>query len=162
MSAEEMHRHQANTPPLHEASSHEKMDPVLQTLMQQIRFLGESRQHIQTGLDQLTEAERSLQTLLPALEIQIRGWTNEIKQLQARLNETDSTYAEVVDKLDARLRRQQEETNKQLAALSASYEGKTQILREQIEALQAELASNRKPPAKSKGLSFSIHPEEEE
>lgn len=161
MAAEEMHRPDADSHSLPNIESHSQPDPMLQTLAQQMKLISQAKGHFTDGLHQLTEAERSLTTLIPALEIQIRGWTNEIQQLHQRLQETEATYAEVVDKLDARLRRQQVETNRQLDALSASYQQKTDSLETQIKALQEQL-SQQKPPARPQGKSFSILPDEEE
>lgn len=95
----------------------EEHDPVLKGLQSQLSHLRQANQQMRQMASSYAELERSLATLLPALEIQIKGWDSEIRTLQSNSEESDQTYASVVDTLEQRIRAMRQDYESRIQAL---------------------------------------------
>lgn len=79
-------------------------DAILKGLRNQIEALKAANQHLQQALDKYDNVERSLATLLPALEVQMKGQTTEIYHLKLNIDQTENTFAGVVRKLEQQIK----------------------------------------------------------
>lgn len=79
-------------------------DNLLPAFQQQLTRLREAHQQLRAAHGAVGELQRSLETLIPALEIQMTGWTNEIHHLQAAQQDLEQTYATVVGRLEDRIK----------------------------------------------------------
>lgn len=115
-------------------------DPVFKGLHQQYQRLREANARLTSLQGQYHEAERALAILLPALELEIKGRTTEIDNLQQTLAETEQAYAEVVARLETQIRDLRRETEAREAHLRAEYA-------ERLDRLQASIARLETPPS---------------
>jgi hypothetical protein len=81
----------------------EKHDPVITGLHQQLRQVRSANRRMRELMDLYQEIERSLSTLLPALEIQVKGWNTEIQNLRQNAEDTDHAYVSIVTQLENKL-----------------------------------------------------------
>jgi chromosome segregation ATPase len=88
----------------HELPDTIRHDNLLPAFQQQLNQLRQANARLQEAASLCTDLQRSLEILIPALEIQITGWTNEIYQLQDGQEELEQTYASVVERLEDRLK----------------------------------------------------------
>ena len=112
-------------------------DPVFKGLYQQYQRLREANAQLGALRAQYDEAERALATLLPALELEIKGWTTEIENLQQSLAETEQAYAEVVARLESQIRDLRQDTETREAQLRASYEARLDALQDRLTRLES-------------------------
>jgi len=78
-------------------------DSLLPRFSEQLTRLKEANQRLQTATEGYTELTRSLDTLVPALEVQLRGLHSELHQLRGNQQDTEATYASVVADLEKRI-----------------------------------------------------------
>ncbi|WNJ16319.1 hypothetical protein [Pontibacter sp. G13] len=83
--------------------------PLMEALREKRDELQVNNDQIESVLESYQNLQRSLDALIPALEIQIEGWGREIHQLHQTIAETETTCAEVVSHLEAKLHQTQED-----------------------------------------------------
>ncbi|RMG67821.1 MAG: hypothetical protein D6722_12615 [Bacteroidetes bacterium] len=123
-------------------------DPVFKGLLQQYQRLKEVNARLQGLFAQYDEAERALAALLPALEIEFKGQSSEIAQLQQSLVETDQTYAEVVARLEQQLKAVRQENESREARLREDYTHQLQALKQRMQELEAPQRQTAGPVAR--------------
>ncbi|MCI4670848.1 MAG: hypothetical protein MRZ79_22120 [Bacteroidia bacterium] len=97
-------------------------DSILKVLSKQVENLNEINDQVNTMLDGYQEIQRSLGAILPALELQMEGWANEVLNLKKHIEISESAYAAVVQQLEDKLGK----TKKQLR----QYKGKPSKMEE--------------------------------
>jgi chromosome segregation ATPase len=122
-------------------------DTVFRNLNQRLDLLGQSNTQLKTALAGFEELEKGLSTLLPALEVQLRGWNSEINQLRRSIEQTENAYVGVVARLEEQVKdlRNSQEAEKQ--ALEARHEAQLAHLTQQIDQLSQRLSQTEAPPA---------------
>jgi chromosome segregation ATPase len=101
---------------------------LLPTFQSQLRHLKQANQQLAAATSLFSELQRSFETLIPALELQITGWTNEIHQQQQAQLDLEQAYASVVGRLEERIKALQQ----QVAAASP------EALQQQLSHLQKD------------------------
>ena len=79
-------------------------DAIIKGLRNQIQTLQEANQNLNHALKGYEEVGRSLSALLPALEVQMKGQTTEIYHLKQNIDQTENTFAGVVEKLEQQVK----------------------------------------------------------
>jgi chromosome segregation ATPase len=77
---------------------------LLPAFQQQLQHLKQANIQLAAASTLFTDLHRSLEALIPALEVQITGWTNEIYQLQQAQQDLEQAYATVVSRLEGRIK----------------------------------------------------------
>ena len=108
-------------------------DVILKGLRTQIQTLQESNRNLKQALEGYEEVERSLSTLLPALEVQMKGQTTEIYNLKQNIDQTENTFAGVVRRLE-----------QQIKQMRAQWLAEKEELRQEIFRLQAQRLEGKK------------------
>ncbi|GAB4403647.1 MAG: hypothetical protein OHK0039_03030 [Bacteroidia bacterium] len=115
-------------------------DPVFNGLRRQHAQLRSANRRLGDIVAQYEAAERALATLLPALEVQILGWTREIENLNAAQQDTEQTYASIVGRLEAQIQQLKAEFRAREAQIQEAYEARIAQLRQRIDALEQQQA----------------------
>jgi len=79
-------------------------EPILKVLGRQLDDLKRLNAQVKNMLDGYREVQRSLGAILPALELQMEGWTNEVHNLKQHIEDSESAYAMVVTQLEQKLK----------------------------------------------------------
>jgi len=101
---------------------------LLPAFQQQLQHLKQANTQLAAASRLFTDLHRSLETLIPALEVQITGWTNEIYQLQQAQQDLEQAYATVVGRLEGRIKSLKEQVA----------EASPEALQQQFSSLQKE------------------------
>lgn len=125
--------------PLQELPEAIPPDTLLPTLVRQLDQLQEANAQFKTAVDLFDEVQRSLGTLIPALEVQFTGWTNEIYHLRTAQNDAEQAYASVVSRLETQLNNLKARANEPRSADLAQQLLTTQQEREQLQRRVGEL-----------------------
>ena len=86
----------------HESAVIEK-EPILTALSAQLAELKSANQDVQKAFSRYTEVQNSLAALLPALELQMEGWSNEIRNIKEETTASEQAYADLVNQLDQKI-----------------------------------------------------------
>lgn len=78
-------------------------DSILKVLGKQVEDLRKLNDQVNSMLDGYKEIQRSLGAILPALELQMEGWANEVLNLKKHIELSESAYATVVAQLEDKL-----------------------------------------------------------
>jgi len=119
--------------PLPENLPPDKLLPLFREQSKRVGRLGQDLREIQQRMGAIN---RDMNILIPALEVQVTGWNNEIHRLNEAQNDTENTYAGVVRKLETRHKELKIRLESALQASEASREG----LEEQVAALSETVA----------------------
>ncbi len=79
-------------------------DSLLPAFTQQLARIKHANEIFQEAVASYQELEKSLETLVPALEFQIKGWHNQLQGLQSYQAETENAYASVVGQLESKIK----------------------------------------------------------
>ncbi|MEM9987469.1 MAG: hypothetical protein AAF804_20445 [Bacteroidota bacterium] len=79
-------------------------DSLLPAFTQQLTRIKHANEIFQEAASCYRELEKSLETLVPALEFQIKGWHNQLQGLQSYQVETENAYASVVGQLESKIK----------------------------------------------------------
>ncbi len=101
-------------------------EPILNALAAQLSELRHANAQVRDALVSYEEVQGALEALIPALELQLKGWANQVEHLQTTAVETENAYASVVSKLEVKLK----EVSKKDSITS---EKQIQALRRQID-----------------------------
>ncbi|MEM7654675.1 MAG: hypothetical protein AAF399_00990 [Bacteroidota bacterium] len=114
-------------------------DTVFNSLNQRLSLLGQSNAQLKAALTGFEELEKGLSTLLPALEVQLRGWNTEINNLRRSIEHTENTYAGVVSKLEEQVASLRDSQQADKEELQAKHETQIAQLTQQMELLSERL-----------------------
>jgi DNA repair exonuclease SbcCD ATPase subunit len=131
----------------HSAASQEKPDPILNVLQNQLKQIKRANQAIRQAQELFLDAERSLETLIPALELQMKGWISEIHQLQDATGDAETAYAEVVARLEQQMRHIRRDLYEKEQALERRYQAEIASLTQELQALRAQPPAQDDAPA---------------
>ncbi|MEO0899345.1 MAG: hypothetical protein AAFY71_23235 [Bacteroidota bacterium] len=82
-------------------------EPILKVLGDQLSFLKKVNLQVIKAVNSYREVQKSLETILPALELQMEGWANEVQLLKKHIEASEAAYASVVTQLENKLKIQQ-------------------------------------------------------
>lgn len=118
---------------------HENLIPAFNQQLQRIKL---ANTHLGKAMENYQELSRSLETLIPALEVQLKGWVNQLQQQKDSQQGTESAYASVVDGLEGKLKKLRGEMDQ----LSKESEMRLGLLQQENSQLKAQLTSLQQGP----------------
>ncbi|MEL6698704.1 MAG: hypothetical protein AAFP89_20845 [Bacteroidota bacterium] len=118
-------------------------EPILGALSTQLSELKAANEAVQKAFTRYTEVQNSLDALLPALELQMEGWSNEIRNLKEDASANEQAYAELVTQLDQKILRLQDVVEEDPYSEVEELKTFVQSLQKRIE----ELENRPEPPA---------------
>lgn len=120
-------------------------DTTFIALTRQLDALKNANRILNKASDAFLHIEKSMDAIVPALELQIKGLNTEIHQLKTAAVDTDFTYAGIVEKLEGQIKRMQEGFEEQLSSTRNQYE-------EEVNELKQELTDFRKKLTEAQSL----------
>jgi uncharacterized protein (DUF342 family) len=114
-------------------------DTVFKGLKNQLSVLGKANQQFRSAATGYEDLEKSMSTLLPALEVQLRGWNNEILNLRQSIEQSENTYAGIVEKLEHQLRQLKISYLKELAEQKAQHQAREEALQAELKAAKTQI-----------------------
>ncbi|MEO0585848.1 MAG: hypothetical protein AAF135_26800 [Bacteroidota bacterium] len=136
------HRHLSHQGNGHKESVVMDKEPILSALSTQLSELKAANEAVQKAFTRYTEVQNSLDALLPALELQMEGWSNEIRNLKDDASANEQAYAELVTQLDQKISRLQHVVEEDPYTEVEELKTLVQSLKKRIE----ELENQPKPP----------------
>ncbi|MDX1906639.1 MAG: hypothetical protein SF053_06350 [Bacteroidia bacterium] len=150
----------ASTHPVHTMSSAgadaHRPDVLVASIGKWLAQLKSANRALTDVATQLREAERSLTTLLPALDLQVNGWKREIENLRQTSEQAEADYTEVVMKLESKLQQVRRDTHTQEQKLRDAYEATLAALRDEKAQLQIQLEQQQRPDKPDPTTPFTI------
>jgi chromosome segregation ATPase len=120
--------------------SREKLDSTVKALVRQLDELKEFHASIGKALERSEKVKNSMEALVPALELQIRGYEGEIEKLHAAAEDTAETYAGIVANLENQLKEIKQEKEKEQEELKVGFEAELSELKARISQLEATIS----------------------
>lgn len=118
-----------------------KEDVILKGLRTQVSVLQQANKDMKQAMETYDNAERTLATLLPALEVQLKGQTTEIHNLKLNIEQTEHTFAGVVHKLEQQVKQMRKMHRAEKRDMQKQFEQELFRIQTEYETLQAERAS---------------------
>jgi hypothetical protein len=125
-------------------------DPALRALARQFEAVQQLRAQGETQVAGLKKAEQALAALIPALEVEWRGLRQQAGQYRQQVDETENTYASVVEKLEHQLRDLRFDMKSELQQQQQTHEAAKLKLQRRLASLGEELETARQDLAKAR------------
>ncbi|MEM7372529.1 MAG: hypothetical protein AAF587_28170 [Bacteroidota bacterium] len=123
-------------------------DAILKGLRNQIDALKQTNKSLRQALAKYDDVERSLATLLPALEVQMKGQTTEIYHLKLNIDQTENTFAGVVRKLEQQIKLLRENHQREKEQMQLQFEQEILRIKSESESkLPVQKTRKKKKPA---------------
>jgi len=124
-----------NNPPREEV----KKDPTLRALQAQLPSIRQAFDLMKQGLEVSEQVKKSMEALVPALEIQIFGLNSELEQHTRNQEETENAYASVVRKLEEQLKSERQTFEEKIETLKQNSAEEISHLRKTVGYMNEEL-----------------------
>ncbi|MEZ4828098.1 MAG: hypothetical protein R3C61_17710 [Bacteroidia bacterium] len=120
-----------------------KTDPVLVAMAEQLDQIRAIQRIMSDSLKAISTVGSSIEAILPALDIQLRGYDTTIAQLKEHQEGAENAYASVVKKLENQIREMRQDFTETEQIIHQNHQKQLTELQEKIASMEGELDKTR-------------------
>ncbi|MEZ4776823.1 MAG: hypothetical protein R3D00_26850 [Bacteroidia bacterium] len=120
----------------HKPKLHGKADSALLAMSSQLEQVRDIHRVLSDSLKMIATVESSIEAIIPALDLQLKGYDTTVSQLKDFQEEAESAYAGVVKKLENQIREMRQDFSDTEQVLHQNYQRRLAELQEKITVLE--------------------------